>query len=462
MQRRFAILLVSAVAFLFITGSFLFGHKLPEKYQSVFQRPPTHNAQETRPSIRFTVGGPALPPPAPSIASPAPAPSPAPQQQQQQQQHDPAALHITVTETGGSHDEVVAALVHSFGAQSHAVIDLYQLLPRYRIADIMAGFTLASPVPRPKSPQQFIDSSAAQRTTQILVAATCELDLIKFRTQMAQLLAARKTYLFCVVHHADRWTGNLEAEIRPWAQAGMMTFLTLSPHTKKYLQSESMGKWSASTPRPPVHPFVPLFPVPLPELASGSAADKEELLFGLQGDYDPSRRNYNEIFSQLVSFLGSSGSAKTRNITMHLLGHGQRPAVPAELAHNVVFDERLDYFQFYALISRAFALLPAFASPTYLDRKASSSVPAALIAGVPLVASKAVLNAYPYIDQEVVWLQGDSETNVDVVGRILNLDPRERRIKKELVRKRCAKIIEENTKTVGEWIDAALKRVKRE
>lgn len=453
MQRRFTILLVLAIAFLFITGSLLFGHNLPEKYQPTFHRPPTHNAQEAQPNSRFQT---APQPPAPSTVSPTLAPVP---------HHDPAALHITVTETGGSHDEVVAALVHSFGAQPHAVIDLYQLLPRYRITDIMAGFSLASPVPPPKGPQAFIDSGATQRPPRILVAGTCELDVIKFRAQMTRLLAARKTYLFCVVHHADRWAGSqfgLEAEIRPWVQAGMVTFLALSPHTKKYLQSASISQWPASTPPPPVHHFVPLFPVPLPEAPSGSGADKEELSFGLQGDYDPSRRGYKEIFSQLGSFLKASGSDGTRNVTMHLLGHGKRPAVPAEVARNVVFDERLDYFQFYSIISRTFALLPAFASPTYLDRKASSSVPAALIAGVPLVATRAVLDAYSYIDQEVAWLQGDGETNLDVVGRILDLGPKERRKKKELVRKKCAEIIEENTKTVGGWIEDALKKVKKE
>jgi len=454
MQRRISLILVLAIAFIFITSTLLFGHKLPERYQQTFQKPLTHNAHEAPPGSNIQFGS--------HGGSQQDASSPQPQQ-------DAAAVHITITETGGSHDEVVAALVHSFGSQPHAVIDLYQLLPRYRITDIMAGFTLTNPLPRPRGPQEFIDHGVTKRRPDILVAGTCELDIIKFKDQLTTLLAARKTYLYCVVHHADHWAGEkLESAIRPWVEAGMVDFLTLSPHTGEFLKTQTISKWK-TTAISTIRHFVPLFPVPLPAVPSGHGNDKEELSFGLQGDYDPTRRDYKSIFVRLGTFLeAASGFSESsgeesgnRNVTMHLLGHGTRPEVPEMVKDHVKFDEQLNYFQFYSIISRTFALLPAFASNEYLDRKASSSVPAALIGGVPLVATQAVLNAYSYIDKEVVWLQGDKESDLDVVGRILKMGPKERRKKKELVRRKCATIVNQNIKTVEIWLEQAFTKIKK-
>ncbi|KAF8250716.1 hypothetical protein K440DRAFT_653526 [Wilcoxina mikolae CBS 423.85] len=435
MQRRISLHLVLAIAFIFIAGTALFGHKFPENNIQFSNSASSPQNQDATP------------------------PEP---------QWDDAAVHITITETGGSHDEVVAALVHSFGSQPRAVIDLYQLFPRYRITDIMAGFSLTNALPRPRGPQEFIDHGIAKRRPDIFVAGTCELDIIKFKDQLATLLADRKTYMYCVVHHADRWAAEeLESAIRPWVEAGMVDFLTLSPHTAEFLKTQTISKWKTTSPST-IHPYVPLFPVALPAAPSGHGSDKEELSFGLQGDYDPARRDYKSIFVRLDSFLKAATTTESfeesgsRDVTMHLLGHGEHPEVPDMVKDHVKFDEQLDYFQFYAIISRTFALLPAFASEEYLDRKASSSVPAALIGGVPLVATQKVLNAYSYMDKEVVWLQGEKESDLDVVGRILKMGPKERRKKKELVRRKCATIVDQNIKTVEMWLEQAFTKIKKE
>ncbi|KAL7268030.1 hypothetical protein RUND412_009363 [Rhizina undulata] len=372
----------------------------------------------------------------------------------------PPPYTVTITETGGSHDEVIAALAHSFGSQPSATLSIYQLLTRYGIADVMSSYTLPKPLPKSQHPDRFseLGEMASGDMPDVFVAGTCELDTVKFKPQLEYLLEHGSTYLICVVHHADRWIQpELEAAVKNWVLKNRIEFWTLSPHTAEFLQRESISKWAstASGTTPLIRHFVPVFPVELSETEDEDA--EESLSFGLQGDYDPSRRDYESLFSRLESFLSSSPS----NISMHLLGHGTHPSVPASVQNHVVFDEHLDYTAFYTILSETFALLPAFATNEYLDRKASSSVPAALIAGTPLVATKEMLEAYSYVDEEVVWLQAEGKSDLDVVGEILKMEPEERRRKKGRVRRRGREIIEGNVGKVGAWVAEALRKVEK-
>ncbi|KAF8424949.1 hypothetical protein EV426DRAFT_636739 [Tirmania nivea] len=384
------------------------------------------------------------------------------------------AVHVALTETGGSHDEVVAAFVHSFASQPRVEMDIYQLLPRYGIKDVMAAFDLPSKPSGPRGPPDFLSSKKPeQKLPDIWVATTCELDLPYYQKNLTTLLENGKTYIYCVIHHADRWNNkrmkNLAA---PWVEQSRIEFITLSPHTAEFLQKEGVGKWKVSMP-PLIRYLVPVFPVsiatekstqkqtngenaPLP-----SDADGEELGFALQGDYDPSRRDYASIFSRLDSLLSSGGNYN--NLTMHLLGHGdKKPTVPESIKPNVQFNERLSYLEYYSLIARTFALLPAFASTEYLDRKASSTVPAALIAGVPLVATKEMVQAYAYLNMDVVWEQEVGRSDLDVVADVLKMAVEVRRRKKQAVRERRDEIIKGNVRRVGNWLQEAMRRMGKE
>ncbi|KAI4785510.1 hypothetical protein E4T44_14102, partial [Aureobasidium sp. EXF-8845] len=88
-----------------------------------------------------------------------------------------APLRVAVMESGGSHDEVVAALVHSFGSQKNAKIDLYQLLPRYGIKDVINSFFPTRPITGPRGPQDFMKEGNNAIRPDVFVAATCELDI---------------------------------------------------------------------------------------------------------------------------------------------------------------------------------------------------------------------------------------------------------------------------------------------
>ncbi|KAF8464089.1 hypothetical protein BDZ91DRAFT_265134 [Kalaharituber pfeilii] len=380
-------------------------------------------------------------------------------------------LHITVTETGGSHDEVVAALVHSFGSQPRAKLDVYQLLPRYGIEDIMATFDLPQKLSSPRRLQSFLSwTEPEQKIPDIWVSATCELDMIRFKENLTMLLEQENTYIFCTVHHADRWAAGTELRkaVTPWLEKGRLEFVALSPHTAEYLQRKSISKWKTTRPAL-IRYLVPVFPVDLPTEHHGTMDDgenvllpdaaQEELGFALQGDYDPNRRDYKSLFGRLESFLQSADTEAKKNITMHLLGHGNKPTVPDSIKSHVEFNEHLTYVEYYKIISRTFALVPAFASQHYLDRKASSSVPAALIAGCPLVATEEMMNSYTYLNRDVVWLQEEGEEDMHVIGRVLKMEAEARRRKRLAVRDRRDEIVKENVGRVGGWVEEVLQKV---
>lgn len=403
-------------------------------------------------------------------------------------------LRITVTETGGSHDEVLAALVNSWGKIPGAELSFFQRLSRYGSHDIMRTFDLENPIPDPRAMMDFQKWDENQPIPDIVIATTCEFDMRKYQSNMTQLLNNHHTYVFCVIHHADRWgmdKHHLEEALSDWVRKGRAEFLALSPHTAEYLLEKSLRKWKVVKDegiKPLIRHFVPVFPVQLPPVAD----DEQNLSFGLQGDFGQERRDYKMVFQRLGEFLKPASAqvqapvaapqeppavnnlrkredtdeeAQTqvetgpRNITLHLVGHGKHPDVPEDVKNNVVFDEGLNYIDFYTILSRTFALLPAFATREYLDRKASSTVPASLIAGTPLVATQEIVDAYAYLNNDAVWLQQPDETDFDVIGRVLKLSHQERLEKSANVRALRTKIIETNIRLARQWTEEAFRKI---
>lgn len=75
--------------------------------------------------------------------------------------------------------------------------------------------------------------------------------------------------------------------------------------------------------------------------------------------------------------------------------------------------------EYYTSIRQGQAVLPAFAGTHYYCCKASSTVPAALIAGTPLLATNSLISAYSYLDNTTVILQNSNETESDAMNRVL-------------------------------------------
>lgn len=313
-------------------------------------------------------------------------------------------LRIAITETCGCHDKIVAALVHAFGSQSSVQLSLYQREQRYGIAEVLNAFQLKRALPPCQPPETFIDN-AETRIPDIVVATTCEFEMVSLRSRFQTLLEEGKTFLFCVVHHSDRWSfpSLAEAAIQ-WLDRSLLTFITLSPHTATYLRDSVVSGWAING-TAPIVTLPPVFPVSLPPLASINM--RGELAFTIQGNPETERRDYAHIFASLNSSQGppTKFPKTSRNVSVHLLGHGDHPPVPDEVSNHVMFDEDLSYPEFYTILARSFALLPAFAVDEYYQMKASSSVQAALIGGTPLVAIRKLLEEYAYLPAEAVYLQ---------------------------------------------------------
>ncbi|KAF4126990.1 hypothetical protein GMORB2_0728 [Geosmithia morbida] len=381
---------------------------------------------------------------------------------------------VAILETGGTHDEVTAALVHAFGGVDKVELTMMLKRQRYKMEDIMAAFDLVSPVSKVASSDDFpgLVGHTDRPQAHVLVSTTCLLDTSVHPAAFRRILDRTDTHLICLVHHADRWEEGESIDlIRDFAAQGRADFLGLSPHTVQYLRDVTLKKWGTQADAVTTRVLPPVFPVAsLPE-PHGSALGAGGINLALQGDYSSGRRDYVHTFEQLAGLMDElagkksdgvdqtetdeKGQERGDTVTLHLIGHGNKPDVPDNLTGNVVFDEDLSYPDFYRVLSEAFAVLPAFASDEYLDRKASSTVPAALIAGAPMVATQAILDAYSYLPRDAVWLSEPDEDEMDTIRRFIGDEAAylERATK---MREGRARILEENRVHVGEWIDEIL------
>ena len=156
--------------------------------------------------------------------------------------------------------------------------------------------------------------------------------------------------------------------------------------------------------------------------------------FCVQGKLDPSRRDYETLFSEIASrrkaLLASEfslvveGKGGGRNGTAVL-------SVPGRLEEEglVRTHTALPFQQYYEVLHGCVAIMPLFASEAYYVSKGSSSVAAALIAGTPLVATPRLLRAYSFLDASSVFLVPEGTGDVDAMQAILALPPETARAK---------------------------------
>ncbi|ROT36151.1 hypothetical protein SODALDRAFT_328521 [Sodiomyces alkalinus F11] len=365
-------------------------------------------------------------------------------------------LRIAVLEAVGTHDEVTAALVHAFGGHDNAELVLYLKNQRYNMDAIINGFRLHSPIVAVESSDIFLDRMQAGPRPDILVSTTCEIDADRKPNAFRYLLAQGTTHLFCVVHHADRWGKGRHVHVaREFLDKDMIDFIGLSQHTVDFFVNTTVPKWENPPTSVRMHAFPPVFPVDVPDLDPDAGPS-----LAMQGDYSAGRRDYENIFRQLSNVIDRTRelSATTHDndtVSLRLLGHGKHPQVPETVRDRVFFDEGLSYPDFYALLAQSFSVVPAFASDTYLDRKASSTVPASLIAGAPLVASEELLAAYSYLPREAAWVAEPGEGEMDVIERVIG-EKDEFWKKRKHVREARENIMKENRVHVREWMESAL------
>lgn len=362
--------------------------------------------------------------------------------------HQGRDVKVAIINSAPSHDEVFSALIYTFGSIPGVKLDLFLHTLSYKSGDIIEEFDIGLNITHNNDPQKFMADNAT--APDIVISTTCEVESKRLHQQLHGLLENNNTYLFCLIHHADQWGTNDNVAnltlIRSWMDKQRMDFVALSNHTAQYLKNNSMSSWKFSPQfMPNIRTFPPVFPVRV-------NTQPEALSFALQGNYEASRRDYKGLFKHLTNFHLDAKA----NVTLRLVGHGQHPEVPEHLREYVRFDEALNYPEFYDTLAHCFAMLPAFASDTYYDRKASSSVPASLIAGIPIVGPARLLESYTYLNEDDIWLQGENETDIDVIGRVLKLEPEAREEKKERVAAASKRLMQENIVAARAWLVEAL------
>jgi hypothetical protein len=97
-------------------------------------------------------------------------------------------------------------------------------------------------------------------------------------------------------------------------------------------------------------------------------------------------------------------------------------------------------------------MLPAFASAEYTKSKASSTIPASLIVGSPLIADDDLLGAYRFLTRDDVYYREQGEDEIDVVERIAKMSDAERQQKADGLRAKNALLTKKGAEQFREWI----------
>jgi hypothetical protein len=328
---------------------------------------------------------------------------------------DRRRLEVALIETGGSHDEVTAALYYALGSIPAIHTSMYLAHPRFRIEDVYEWLRhdkLSSYSISPLSMLHSNNNDTNPPLPDAVILASCELDaskvLVDTLLQSYFDHGSQQQPVICVIHHVDRFR-NIEERLRRWARTSRLHLLTLSTHTTESLHKElARDQYDGLYSHTKVDTFPPVFPVPLNHTTPYS----DRLSIVVQGNLEAGRRNYRKTLLDFEHMLDELPPAVVSRLELILAGTGKQIDIPERILPHVSANISLDYVPYYNLLHRCFALLTAFANEDYFKNKASSSVPASLIANVPLMASRKLVDAYGYLTQASVWSEeenGESE-----------------------------------------------------
>ncbi|KAK9463222.1 uncharacterized protein V1516DRAFT_682789 [Lipomyces oligophaga] len=363
----------------------------------------------------------------------------------------PGQLRVALTDTAGMHDDVVSALAYAFSKLPNSNIYQYISDPRFNVFSLLKSFGLDN-LAVPRSTNSMVFHQWIDPVPDIMVGATCESDFASIGDKFSSLLEAG-TFYFCVVHRSDWWNSDspkkLYEKVSPWIDRDQIKFLFLSGHTKRFMEEKIVSTWSAehqAKANALFEVFVPVFPTN----NKAKPLDKE-IDFSLQGNYESKTVNFKNLFAKLEDI--QNRMPVEEKIRLHLIGSGQtRPEVPDPIFDQVEFNESLEFLEFYTVLANSAAVMSAFDTEDYYDRKASSLVSASLIAGTPIISTPRLMQAYDYLTDDIVWKANDGEEPMDVVDKIVLQTPKETIVKqKEAVISRRDVLIKENIDKVGTW-----------
>ncbi|KAH9475867.1 hypothetical protein JR316_0011427 [Psilocybe cubensis] len=342
---------------------------------------------------------------------------------------------VGLTERAGHHDEVLGALLYSLRTmQSVRKVLVYRNSFRYKFDETIRPFYPFAPEPA----QAMLESLSNPNNTDaldVVILSTGERTIEAIMPTLVEAFDARppdrKFTVLCVVHDAGRLQ-ELDF-IAPLSIRGALRYVTLNQAAQRTLYE---GIFAAAARHPeaqfdrvPVYAIAPIFPV------QGLKNHQRYILTNVvvQGNMDQGRRDYKKLFDDMMDALkenaefwgykpleeGTNGSYVPLEpsfgmepFLIHLAGGTVRNlVVPQALLNVVKVHQSLPYPEYFALMNSMDLVLPAFAKEGYYKTSASSSVAAAVIAEVPILASRRLLYCYQYLDERnsVILPSGMSE-----------------------------------------------------
>lgn len=382
---------------------------------------------------------------------------------------------VVVINSVYAHDEVTASYLGAFGQVPNCHVQAFLHRKRFNIDKIYdqlpgKGYREIRNITELewKEVQQEIRPD-------IVLLITPEADVLDSRVThfLDQMFNESNIPLFASLHDAKMWQEKKRSvRLAPWVKAKRLNLLTLSPHVKDFMQKVAEKEWlkqdyfkgaEAAIRETYMDTFVPVFNI---SIAGRNSYDMEDgpdqnanksIHIVTQGELVRQQRTGHRRYKETINRFNKLVEQKGRNtmlMKLDIVGAGE---VPHEQENTqVVFHANLPYDEFYSVLHSGTAMLPNLGFKKYFEYVATSTFPACLIAGVPPIADKKVLETYRYLSMEDVYFQEKGESEVDVVARIRNMSEEERRRKTDIVMRKNQKM----TAELGQMAESWLKRAR--
>ncbi|KDQ54574.1 hypothetical protein JAAARDRAFT_60558 [Jaapia argillacea MUCL 33604] len=368
----------------------------------------------------------------------------------------PSYLNVAVASMFPFHEDVYLPIVQ----QMESVLDphggrvqVYSPIPlQYGFQEIVDALELSrEDIINPEEFMPALQSTQFGVPIDLVLLGTCEYDFRQWGKEMLAIWDTRpedeKFEVACVGHNVSDvhfWREDLAG----WAQRGVLRILAISEHVEQAYHDllQDLGDQSRSADvgfeyvRTGV--YVPILDLPLRKHRPNSRGVISQAV--VQGFFDPDRRDYKRLFNELIKVIlespriwgyqeypertGSFDAILDSSLPpfqLNLIGGGYLE-VPPILKNVVRIHESLDYPEFYALMEQMDIVLPAFASNTYFDNVASSTVAMAIECNVPLLVTRRFRESYNYANDERVVVtrpQGLSEIEAIKLFRTHHFSP---------------------------------------
>ncbi|CAF0849307.1 unnamed protein product [Adineta ricciae] len=207
-------------------------------------------------------------------------------------------------------------------------------------------------------------------------------------------------------------------------------FLTLSKHVQKFTtnwienaDNETKILLDKLKTIHRIHLWLPIFPIKL------SRQNRMPKQFVVQGTVTHVRKNYSGLSQSL---LKSADQLKKTNVTVLIisgLDYYKFPLpVDAKLINQSIIQIRAKYMldtpvgyqEYYSEIQSSIGMLPLLGNKHYYKSVASSTIPSSIINRTPLVVDEKLLEAYPILNKQSVWVKLQNEDDAQAMIRISN------------------------------------------